>query len=269
MVQTTPTWLTYLEKAATLPRPQLPRNIHKSTERLVFCYQFYKVRSEWWQLNEEVRLEGRQEFLQLLHAFDRSLIIRTYSTLGLKASTDFLIWLISKEMSGVELFTAAVQHSLVGRYLDRPYTYLTMTRPSLYLRHSTRRTQEGERKQEGETLDSEHREQEFTGEAPYFFIYPFTKTHEWYQLPYEERRQMMLEHFRIGNQFPTVRTYTSYSIGLDDYEFIVAFEAEDPYEFQECVLRLREAKARPYTLVDVPLFTCLRRTPEELVALVL
>jgi len=319
MLETKPKWMTYAEMAETLTRPQLPKNIHKSTERLVFCYQFYKVRNEWWQLSEAEREEGKREFLELLRTFDQWLIIRTYSTLGLKATTDFLLWLIASEMRGVELFTAALQHTFVGRYLDRPYTYLTLTRPSIYLRHSSRQQEtkgqqnESQKEQEftGEApyffiypftkthewyqLPYEQRremmiehfrignqfptvrtytsysqqEQEFTGEAPYFFIYPFTKTHEWYQLPYEQRREMMIEHFRIGNQFPTVRTYTSYSIGLDDYEFVVAFEADDPNEFQECVMRLREAKARPYTLVDTPLWTCLKRNPEELVELVL
>ncbi len=260
MVETKPKWCTYAEKASTLERPQLPRNIHKIADRLVFCYQFYKVLQEWWQLSDDEREEGKKEFCELLRTFEKWLIIRTYSTLGLKSTTDFLIWLISREMRGVELFTASLQHSFVGRYLIRPYTYLTLTRPSIYLRHSSRQQQ---------TERSEQTEQEFTGEAPYFFIYPFTKTHEWYQLPYEQRRDMMLEHFRIGNQFPTVKTYTSYSIGLDDYEFVVAFEADDPNEFQECVMKLREAKARPFTLVDTPLWTCLKRTPEELVELVL
>ena len=262
MLETKPKWMKYSEMAETLERPQLPRNIHKSTERLVFCYQFYKVRSEWWQLSEHEREEGKREFLELLRSFNRFLIIRTYSTLGLKATTDFMLWLISKEMKGVELFTAALQHSFLGRHLDRPFTYLTLTRPSIYLRHPRQQ-------QSPQAQITEYNEQEFTGEAPYFFIYPFTKTHDWYQLPYEQRREMMIEHFRIGNQFPTVRTYTSYSIGLDDYEFVVAFEADDPNEFQECVMKLREAKARPYTLVDTPLWTCLRRTPDELAELVL
>lgn len=124
--------------------------------------------------------------MELLRIFDCWLIVRTYSTLGLKAKTDFLLWLISKEMRGVELFTAAIQHSFVGRYLDRPYTYLTITRPSIYLRHSSRQQQNYQQ--------VENSEQEFTGDAPYFFIYPFTKTHGWYQLPYEQRREMMLEH---------------------------------------------------------------------------
>lgn len=260
MLETKATWMKYAEMIGTLERPKLPRNIHKSTERLVFCYQFYKVRQEWWQLPEEERREGKSEFLEIVKTFDRWLIIRTYSTLGLKATTDFMLWLISKDVRGIELFTAALQHSFVGRYLSRPYNYLTLTRPSIYLRHPPRQQS---------TPQSEQPEQDFTGESPYLFVYPFTKTHEWYQLPYEQRREMMIEHFRIGNQFPTVRTYTSYSMGLDDYEFVVAFEADDPADFQECVMRLREAKARPYTLVDTPLWTCLKRTPEELVELVL
>lgn len=268
MVQTKLAWKTYAEMAVTIERPQMPRNIHKSADRLVFCYQFYKVRPEWRLLGDGEREGGKQEFLELLSTFDHHLLIRCYSTLGLKAATDFMLWLISKEMRGVELFTAAVNHSFIGRYLDRPYTYLTLTRPSIYLRHPTARQEGKETRRQG---DGEERqgEQEFTGEAPYFFIYPFTKTHEWYQLSYEQRREMMLEHFRIGNQFPTVRTYTSYSIGLDDYEFVVAFESDEPNEFQDCVMRLRESKGRPYTQVDVPIFTCLKRTPEELVALVL
>ncbi len=264
-VQAKQTWITYAEMAATVERPQLPRNIHKSSDRLVFCYQFYRVRPEWRLLGEGEREEGKQEFLELLCAFDRHLLIRPYSTLGLKATTDFMLWLISKEMQGVELFTAAVNHSFLGCYLDRPYTYLTLTRPSIYLRHS--KAGQGKKVKQGQREG--HYEQEFTGEAPYFFVYPFTKTHEWYQLPFEQRREMMIEHFRIGNQFPSVRTYTSYSIGLDDCEFVVAFESDDPHEFQACVMRLRESKARPYTLVDVPIFTCMKRNPEELVTLVL
>ncbi|GBC98281.1 Chlorite dismutase [bacterium HR17] len=263
MMQTMAAWQRFAEMAAPLERPQLPRNIHKSTERLVFCYQFFKVCPEWWALSDAERQDGKRELVELVRTFERHLLIRPYSTLGLKATTDFMLWIISKEMRGVELFTAALGHSFVGRYLNRPYTYLTLTRPSIYLRHPTRHQEpQQERPQE-------RQEQEFTGEAPYFFIYPFTKTHEWYQLPYEQRREMMLEHFRIGNQFPTVRTYTSYGMGLDDYEFVVAFEADDPNEFQECVMRLREAKARPYTLVDTPLWTCLKRTIDELVELVL
>ena len=110
-MMTSQAWQRFAELAQTLERPQLPRNIHKSTERLIFCYQFYKVRPDWWQLSDGERAEGKQEFLELLRAFERPLLIRCYSTLGLKATTDFLLWLISKEMKGIELFTAALNHS--------------------------------------------------------------------------------------------------------------------------------------------------------------
>jgi hypothetical protein len=71
MLETKPKWMTYAEMAETLTRPQLPKNIHKSTERLVFCYQFYKVRNEWCQLSEAEREEGKHEFLELLRTFDQ------------------------------------------------------------------------------------------------------------------------------------------------------------------------------------------------------
>jgi len=100
-MMTSQAWQRFAELAQTLERPQLPRNIHKSTERLVFCYQFYKVRPDWWQLSDGERTEGKQEFLELLRAFEQPLLIRCYSTLGLKATTDFLLWLISKEMKAL------------------------------------------------------------------------------------------------------------------------------------------------------------------------
>ncbi len=261
MVPTRRSWWIQLEKIAALEKPVLPKNIHKSPDKLVFCYQFYKVSRDWWRLTEEERDQIKEEIKELIGAFEDHLLIRPYSTLGLKSSADFLLWLICRDMVGVEAFTAAITHSGVAPYWDRPFTYLTLTRPSIYLRHpsSAEGTEEGG-PGEGPV---------FIGDAPYLFIYPFTKTHQWYQLPYGQRKEMMWEHFRIGHQFSTVRTYTSYSIGLDDYEFVVAFESHDPYEFQALVMKLREARARPFTAVDVPLFTCLRRDLAELLSTVL
>ncbi|MCS7223800.1 MAG: chlorite dismutase family protein [Armatimonadetes bacterium] len=261
---TTKPWASYWERLANLERPRLPKNIHKSTDRLVFCYQFYKVERDWWLLDEKERERAKEDLQELITAFDAHLIIRPYSTLGLKSGTDFLLWIISRDLVGVEAFAAALQHSFVGPYITRPYTYLTLTRPSVYLRHSAAAYEEDN----GE-LEEDKEGPVFTGEAPYLFIYPFTKTHQWYQLPYQERKEMMWEHFRIGHQFSGVRTYTSYSMGLDDYEFVVAFEGSDPYEFQSLVMKLREAKARPFTQVDIPIFTCIRRDIRELIETVL
>ena len=101
------------------------------------------------------------------------------------------------------------------------------------------------------------------GSARYLFVYPFVKTHDWYQLPQTERLKMMSQHFEIGHKYPGVRIHTGYSFGVDEQDHMLAFEADDPVEFLESVMELREAAARPYTVRDTPIFTCVRRTLRE------
>ena len=110
-----------------------------------------------------------------------------------------------------------------------------------------------------------HPEQEGTGEGlraigrDYLFFYPFVKTHEWYQLPREERQRMMEEHSQVGHRYPTVKISTSYSFGLDDQEFVLGFETDSPSDFLDLVMELRESQARPYTLRDTPIFSWIHR----------
>jgi nitrite reductase/ring-hydroxylating ferredoxin subunit len=94
-------------------------------------------------------------------------------------------------------------------------------------------------------------------ESKYFFVYPFVKTREWYQLPLEERQKMMEEHIRIGRKYPSVKLNTTYSFGLDDQEFVVSFETDEPADFLDLVMELREAKTSLYTLRDTPIFSCI------------
>jgi chlorite dismutase len=91
----------------------------------------------------------------------------------------------------------------------------------------------------------------------YLFVYPFIKTHAWYQLSLEERQRMMTEHFAVGHKYPEVKIHTSYSYGLDDQEFVLGFETDNPARFLQLVMDLRSAEQRPYTERDVPIFTCL------------
>jgi hypothetical protein len=91
------------------------------------------------------------------------------------------------------------------------------------------------------------------------------KTRAWYALSMEERRRTMTEHVRVGHKYPKIRINTSYSYGLDDQEFVVAFEGDDPAEFLDLVSDLRYTEASSYTLRDTPMFTCVLRTPAELV----
>ena len=91
---------------------------------------------------------------------------------------------------------------------------------------------------------------------PYLVVYPFVKTHGWYQLPQEERQRMMGQHFTIGHKYPGVHINTAYSFGLDDQDHVVSFNVTDLGEFMELVMEMRESAARPYTERDTPIFTC-------------
>jgi chlorite dismutase len=100
--------------------------------------------------------------------------------------------------------------------------------------------------------------------ARYLFVYPFVKTRAWYALPLERRQQIMNEHIRIGHKYPRVRLNTTYSFGLDDQEFVLAFESDHPADFLDLVMELRESEASQYTLRDTPIFTCVKAAGAEL-----
>src|SRR5437660_6156855 len=94
--------------------------------------------------------------------------------------------------------------------------------------------------------------------ARYLFVYPFVKTRAWYLLPKAERQAMMDEHVRVGRRYPSIRLNTTYSYGLDDQEFVLAFEGDNPADFLDLVMELRESEASSYTLRDTPTLTCVQ-----------
>ena len=102
-----------------------------------------------------------------------------------------------------------------------------------------------------------------TRHGKYLFVYPFVKTRAWYALPADERWRIMQEHIKIGREYPSVDLNTSYSFGLDDQEFVVAFETDNPADFLDLVQRLRTTESSAYTLRDTPTFTCISCSVER------
>ena len=97
----------------------------------------------------------------------------------------------------------------------------------------------------------------------YLFVYPFVKTREWYALPADERWRIMQDHIQVGREYPSVDNHTTYSFGLDDQEFVVAFDTDDAGAFLDLVQRLRTTEASAYTLRDTPSFTCIATSVER------
>ncbi|HKS17133.1 MAG TPA: chlorite dismutase family protein [Planctomycetota bacterium] len=187
------------------------------------------------------------EFRNLLEKPGAGLEVRPYLTAGFRADCDFFLWLIAKDVAAFPKFVTAIRATELGRHLADVHAFLGVTKPSPYL---PGHLQHFER---GPATDA------------YCFIYPFTKTHAWYLLPLEKRRDIMKTHNEIGHQYPGVKINTTYQFGIGDYDFMLAFETSDFTEFSNLVQRLRETEARPYTQADTPLIPGVKKTAAELV----
>ena len=220
-------------------------------KRLMVKYQFYKVEPQWRRLPEAKRDRGKEQFLAVAEEFASQMTIRSYSLVGTRADADLLLWQIGPTLEVFQEMATRLLATDLGRYLTTPYSFLAMTRRSPYVDQHRHAGQEGTRL----TVSP--------GEARYLFVYPFVKTHDWYQLPAEERQRMMDQHIQIGHKYPSVKIHTSYSFGLDDQDHMLGFETDEPPDFLDLVMELREAQTRPYTVRDTPIFTCIRRSLRE------
>jgi chlorite dismutase len=183
-------------------------------------------------------------------------LLRTYSLVGTRGDADFMVWLISDRIEDLHEFSSRLNHTALGAFLESPYSYFAMTKQSMYVDKHEHPNQEG-RSNRLVIAPTNRR---------YLFVYPFVKTRAWYRLSREERMRQMSEHIAMGHRYPSVKINTTYSFGLDDQEFVVAFESDSVADFLDLVQEMRESEASTHTVRDVPSFTCMLTTPEEALA---
>ena len=218
-------------------------------------FSFYRVHDRVRAAAPEERAALADALVALLERSAGAMLTRLYSTVGTRADSDFLVWQVHDDLAPIQDWHAALLASPAGAALERPHSYLSMTMRSIY----TNPLHEG--------TGSRDRLREDGGVAGYLFVYPMVKTRVWYTLPREERQRIMHEHIEIGHRYHDIQINTTYSYGLDDQEFVVAFEGNDPGKFLALVRELRDSESSSYTERDTPMFTCRRiETPEELVA---
>jgi chlorite dismutase len=233
-----------------------PEKKEPAVKRQYVSFMFYKVDPGWRRLTASEREQGKKEFIAVVEEYtrDKQILVYGYSTVGTRGDCDFMMWRISYSLEAIQQLTARLLATKLGHYLYTPYSYLAMTKRSVYV----------------DKLNPEHEEQRLRiipGKMKYLFVYPFVKTPEWYLLTKHARQGMMDEHIEVGSRFPSVKLNTTYSFGLDDQEFVVAFETEKPEDFLDLVMELRETQGRLYTLRDTPIFTCIRKPLQEMLDL--
>lgn len=214
-------------------------------------YTFFKVAREWRSLPPEEKEAAREELARLLEE-QEGLKLQLFSLVGIRGDADFMILAESASLEPFQELVSAALATSLGRFLEIPYSYLAMTRQSHYTR--SHKHSDGE---EPSPPDS----------SKYMFVYPFIKMRSWYGLPFAERQRIMGEHFKVGRKYPKIKINTGYSFGLDDQEFVLAFEGDEPGEFLALVEELRSTEASKYTELETPIFTCIRTDASNLLRL--
>jgi len=199
----------------------------------------YKADSEWRRLPQAEREHGREAFAQVVAEAAPAITTYSYSTIGFKSDADLLLWRKGPSPEAMQEMTARLLQTGIGVYLQPTHSLFGFTRTSTYTRRQT--TQE-------QAIDEEKR-------GTYLIVYPFNKTTEWYLMSKDARQGMMNEHMRIGHGYTDISQILLYATGLDDQEFVVAYEADDLARFQSLVIDMRATEARRYTLRDTPIVT--------------
>lgn len=183
--------------------------------------------------------EARKELAKNLAS--EEIFTSVYSTEGLRKEMDILVFQMHKELPHLTERTKKIKREL-GEKISIPLIMTGIIRKSKY----------------GSKVPIE--DYAIVGNSKrgkYLVVYPFVKTPEWYLEDFKKRAEMMAEHIKIGRKYPQVKQLLAYSFGIDDQEFIVAYETDDLVAFQDLVMELRETQARKYTLRDTPIITAI------------
>ena len=242
----------FLNKRPPMTKPSAEERAQRLTKRQYVRFAFYKVDPVWRRLPADEQMEHKRELLKVIKSFNRRMLLRPYSTMGTRADAEILLWQIAETPDVFQDLAKAIMKTKMGGYLTMAYSYLSQTKRSIY----EIRVGDGEEAEEERLVID-------PSEAKYLFVYPFIKTRDWYQMSQMARQGVMDEHIVAGRKYPSIRLNTTYSFGIDDYEFIVAFETDEPSDFLDLVQELRETESSKYTLQDTPLFSCINMRLEE------
>lgn len=202
------------------------------------AYRFFRVDPAWRRLPVEERAAGKEAFVEVVEDWSARMEgLRVYTTTGVRPEADFFLWEITDRYDDLLELGAALNGTPLAGWLETPHSFLATTKPSVYT--------DKKRVRAGKVIPRN---------APYLVVYPFVKRRPWYFLGFEERADAMREHAEVGGAFVTVTNHTTYSFGLDDQEFMPAFECEEPADFMHLMMTLRETEASRWTERDTPIF---------------
>ncbi len=210
------------------------------SEQYFFNFSFFKIDPKWRWMADLAKEESAKEVENVI--LNSGIKFRSYSTLGLRDDAEFLFWFASQSIDEIQDVISKLYLTVFGKYIIPSRVYLSCTRPSIYAR-------------KGRTIS-------FVAEndpKKFVIVYPFTKTREWYLLPQEQRQKMMDQHIDVSEKYPQVILNTTYSFGIHDEDFMLAFECDNLRDFQNLIMDLRQTNVSAYVAVDTPMITCVKK----------
>ncbi|GAB7053102.1 hydrogen peroxide-dependent heme synthase [Catenuloplanes indicus] len=172
----------------------------------------------------------------------------TYDVSGLRADADLMIWWHAESSDSLQEAYSLFRRTALGRHLSPVWSQMALHRPAEFNRSHIPAFLAGEEAR------------------PYLCVYPFVRSYEWYLLPDEERRDLLREHGQMARGYPDVRANTVASFALGDYEWMLAFEADELYRIVDLMRDLRASGARRHVREEVPFYTGRRRSIAEIAA---
>ncbi len=212
-----------------------------------FNFSFFKVDPKWRWMADLAKEESAKEVENVIN--NSGIMFRSYSNLGLRDDADFLFWFAAKTVEEIQIVIEKIYKTVFGKYILPSRTYLSCTRPSLYVQ---------EQKAHGFVTGNEPKK--------HVIVYPFTKTREWYLLPKEKRQEIMDEHIEVSKKYPQVVLNTTYSFGIHDEDFMLAFEVDNIRDFQDLIMDLRETQVSTYVKNDIPMIVCVKKDVVPLIS---
>ncbi|GAA1605654.1 chlorite dismutase family protein [Actinoplanes couchii] len=172
----------------------------------------------------------------------------TYDVSGLRADADIMVWWHASSSDALQDAYGLFRRTALGRHLEPVWSQMALHRPAEFNRSHLPAFLAGE--------EARH----------YICVYPFIRSYDWYVLPDEERRAMLAEHGKMARPYPDVRANTVASFALGDYEWMLAFEADELHRIVDLMRDLRASKARLHVREEIPFYTGRRRSVSELVS---
>lgn len=209
-------------------------------DQYFFNFSFFKIDPKWRWMADLAKAESAKEVENVIK--NSGIMFRSYSNLGLRDDADFLFWFVAQTVEEIQRVIEKLYQTVFGKYIVPSRTYLSCTRPSIYVDAG---------KPHGFVTRTEPKK--------HVIVYPFTKTREWYLLPKEKRQEIMDEHIEVSKKYPQVILNTTYSFGIHDEDFMLAFEVDNIRDFQDLIMDLRETQVSTYVKNDIPMIVCVKK----------